>query len=1137
MNASVEIEDLDVRREVLDPARSFIVQAPAGSGKTELLIQRYLRLLLVVNQPEEIVAITFTRKAAAEMRKRILDSFQSAQQDMGDQSDQGSRARERWEIARKVLKRSDELGWRLTSNPARTRVQTIDSFCGRLVKQMPVLSRLGGHPEILEDAWPLYREATEKVLKILDEDVALAQEGSGDKHISESIVVLLGHLDNNLPRIRDLIAAMLAKRDQWQEHIFDMQSDKHNPNVDFKAKLEQNIVRHIESVLERTRAAIPGESTEDFCMVLRHVFLNLNMPTPDWAISDLPEGSLGDFLLWRKIANLCLTSAGTWRRTFTVREGFLAGSDYRWAKDQFESIICTFREVDQLQEYFHQIQRLPEPSYTPEEWSVLEVLPELLRRAYGELRLLFKERNQVDFVEISSAANHALGGEDDPTDLALYLDHRIQHILIDEYQDSSKGQQRLLEKLTAGWTDADGHSLFLVGDPMQSIYRFRDAEVGMFLQIWEDERLGQIPVNPRRITMNFRSDKALVTWVNDVFPEVFPAESDRNMGSVSFTLATAFQPHAAEYGVKLHAAVNGPMDEAQQVVGLISKIRASHPKDKIAVLVRSRSHLRRIVPALNQSNTPFQAVDTEKLGTNPAIQDLIALTRALHHEADRVAWLAVLRAPWCGLTLEDLLQLAGGKREQTLWHCMCDDSLVENLSQDGQERLLRVRTILKKAFVLEGRVSLRRWIEGVWINLGGPATLKLEDDLDNAETFFCELDEMDEGGYIRDRKAFFERIDALYAGVDRQSDDTLQIMTIHKAKGLEFDHVILPGLGNGGGKSSEQLFLWSETPDGLLVAPIKNPAQEATSRIYEFIQDYEKRRRDHEEGRLLYVALTRARKNMHLMMSFGGSKPPQGSMLAKLWPIKLVRNEYDRLAGKTETDAPNQEEQQADDESFQRIRRLTAEWCLPQPPGPVAWTPSFLFDHGEEDGDFQVIKFKWAGQTIKQVGTIVHRCLQQIATEGAEGWNAERIAKWQDYFRDSLRSVGVGSQDLEEAVDLVRTALTQTLQDSRGQWIVSSGHREAKCEFALSGTHHGSLVNIVIDRTFVDENGVRWIVDYKTSRRESGGIEAFLDDQVDRYRSQLEKYGHVMSSLDDRPIRAGLYFPLLKGWREWSIRE
>ena len=140
MSEAREVPDLAERRRALDPASSFIVQAPAGSGKTELLIQRCLVLLAIVERPEEIAAITFTRKAAAEMRSRIFAALADA------------RTRERpaqahhamtWDLARAVLERNDRLGWRLEENATRLRLQTIDSLCASLTRQMPVLARLG----------------------------------------------------------------------------------------------------------------------------------------------------------------------------------------------------------------------------------------------------------------------------------------------------------------------------------------------------------------------------------------------------------------------------------------------------------------------------------------------------------------------------------------------------------------------------------------------------------------------------------------------------------------------------------------------------------------------------------------------------------------------------------------------------------------------------------------------------------------------------------------------------------------------------------------------------------------------------------------------------------------------------------
>ncbi|MXZ80121.1 MAG: AAA family ATPase [Gammaproteobacteria bacterium] len=1131
------IDDREIRQEVLDPERSFIVQAPAGSGKTELLVRRYLRLLQGVSQPEEIVAITFTRKAAAEMRERILDSLKSAESDPGGERRQSLRDRERWLIARDVLRRSDELGWRLTGNPARTRIQTVDSFCSRLVRQMPVLSRLGGQPEIVEDATELYRQAAENLLAHLEDGRDQAEKDPGGENWSDSIGILLEHLDNNLPRIRELIVVMLGKRDQWQEYVVGMQRAKEDPDLDLRKILEDNVASQIESVLEKARAAFPDDSIRGFVRALNVAMENLEISDSGLPLEDLPGTGVDCLSLWQLIASLCLTGGGTWRKTLNKNQGFPPGEPGRLHKERFLKLLEGFSANESLRELLEQTMALPEPRYSEEDWTVLEVLPVLLQLAYANLRMLFKERNQVDFAEISFGAFNALGGEDEPTDLALYLDHRIRHILVDEYQDISNGQYRLLDRLTAGWTELDGHSLFLVGDPMQSIYRFRDAEVGLFIKTWNEKRLGQMPVEPRRITVNFRSDAALVEWVNRAFLLIFPADSDSHMGAVGFTPAKAFQSREEDCGTILHP-VGDDGHEADRVLEIISRIRESFPGDSVAILVRSRPHLREIIPLMVRSNTLFRAVEIEELNTDSMIQDLIALVRALHHEADRVAWLAVLRAPWCGLNLEDLLRLVGGNRHDTVWRCMTDSSLTATLSDDGRGRLERLCRVMQRAFELQGRMSLRRWVEGVWINLGGPATLKFGNDLVNAETFFDVLDEMDRGGDLRDRSVFYDRIGALYAGADVRADDTLQVMTIHKAKGLEFDHVILPGLSRRRRNPSGQLLLWSDTSDGLLVAPIKSPVQDSPAPIYEFIQNYERRRQDYEESRLLYVATTRARKQLHVMVSSGQPKPAKGSMLSKLWPV--VESEYSGQAGEAGPDSADDGRDAPgmnDGTAGVALRRLDSEWSLPKPPLPVDWSPSFLLDETDQEGEFGVIKFKWAGQTIKHVGTIVHRCLQQMAAEGIERWDAARISGWRGYFRDSLFSVGVGEDSIEEAGELVRLALTATLEDPKGRWIMSNEHGEAKSEYALSGICQGNLVNIVIDRTFVDRNGTRWIVDYKTSRHESGDVDDFLDNQQERYRDQMERYAEIMSSFETRPIRLGLYFPLLKGWREWGAPE
>ncbi len=160
-----QLVDNDARTKALAPDQSFIIQAPAGSGKTGLLIQRYLRLLSLVEAPEEIIAITFTRKAAAEMQGRILDALEMAASGIEPES---SHQKTSYELAVAALQRDQAQGWQLTQNPGRLRVQTIDSLCASLTRQMPILASLGTQPDTLEDAEPLYQQAAINTLAELE---------------------------------------------------------------------------------------------------------------------------------------------------------------------------------------------------------------------------------------------------------------------------------------------------------------------------------------------------------------------------------------------------------------------------------------------------------------------------------------------------------------------------------------------------------------------------------------------------------------------------------------------------------------------------------------------------------------------------------------------------------------------------------------------------------------------------------------------------------------------------------------------------------------------------------------------------------------------------------------------------------
>jgi ATP-dependent exoDNAse (exonuclease V) beta subunit len=1098
-----QVPDNAQRRDALDPQRSFIVQAPAGSGKTELLIQRYLRLLSTVDHPEEIIAITFTRKASGEMRERVLQALNDAQSGREPQSPHEALT---LELAGGALRRDRTLGWQLAENPSRLRIQTIDALCAGLTRQMPVLSRFGAQPDSVEDASLLYREAAQATLALVDEDAAVADD----------VESLLSHLDNDVSRIEGLLADMLARRDQWLRHLHRGEREE----------LESALQHARRRALQRLDSALPAAAVTELQAVAGYVLGNLGL------------GSFSaDAECWSRLAGAFLTADDGWRKRLTKDEGFPAGKPGQPWKARALELFAMLDAGDDFREALADMRRLPPERYSEGQWQALGAILRLLPYAVAQLKLVFQSRRQVDFTEVAQGALRALGEEGEPTDLALALDYRIRHLLIDEFQDTSISQNELVARLMAGWSDGDGRTLFAVGDPMQSIYRFREAEVGLFLRA-RAEGIGGITLHPVALASNFRSQAGIVEWVNAAFASVMPAAEDMVSGAVPYTASTAVREALPGAAVTVHALTGDDgMEEARRVAGIVSEAHREDPAATVAILVRSRGHLRHIVPQLKAAGLRFRAIDIEPLGQRPVVQDLLALTRALAHPGDRIAWLAVLRAPWCGLTLADLHVLAADAMPATLWDALCDEDRIAALSAGGRERALRLRGVLAECIEHRARKPLREQVAGAWYALGGPACVDSASALEDAETYFRYLDRHEDAGELPDRGAFEEGLEDLYAAADPAAGDGLQIMTIHKSKGLEFDVVILPGLARAPRGDDKKLFLWTEQPEAagaeeLLLAPI-HATEEDSDPIYDWIRRFHAHRQHLEDGRLLYVAATRARRRLHLFGSvkakldaegaMAAATPSSQSLLGKLWPV--VAPAFEAAV----RDHVPQEVRQAGVATIdQALHRLPAGWQLPAAPEAVQWNAPMDTARVQE-----ALEFSWAGETARHVGTVVHRWLQRIAEDGVACWDEQRVEAQRPALRAALAAQGVGDGELDDAVLRATRALANCIADGRGRWILGR-QLQARSEWRLTGVSGGQLASIVIDRSFVDDQDVRWIIDYKTSVHEGADIDAFLDNEHARYRGQLERYARMLHAGGERRIRLGLYFPLLGGWREWD---
>lgn len=1111
------IADAHERFRALNPQQSFIVQAPAGSGKTELLTQRFLVLLSIVSEPEEILAITFTKKSAAEMRARIINALQKATSKLAPT---GEHEKKTWELAHAVLNRNNQLKWNLLENPNRLQIQTIDSFNASLTRHLPLLSNMGGPIDIIDNPHFLYREAVNELLAHLEYQVDW----------SIHIETLLLHLDNDLSKLETLLINMLAKRDQWLPYLYC--SDQNT----LRAHLEEQLSSIISDTLLSLRNHFPKEYERELIILARFAAQNVSRTHPQSLIThclnlnSLPGTHPDDKIIWLGLAELLLTKSFEWRKRITEAEGFPAGSKLKNSEEK--NILMTLKQrmltlLEKLSGYndlnygLMELSSLPDHRYTEDQWKTLDALQWVLKIAVAQLRLIFQKEAKVDYTENAQAALMALGPDESPTDLALALDYKIQHILVDEFQDTSNTQYRLLEKLTLGWETEDGRTLFVVGDPMQSIYRFREAEVGLFIRA-RNHGIGHLKLTPLTLSVNFRSEPDIINWVNDHFDSIFPKFDDIASGAVSYSKSTTAKTSHSTELVHLHAFFETE-SYSEELVECIKQLK-NEKCYRVAILVRSRSHLNSLIPALKKAKLNFRAIDIDPLITRPVIQDLLSLARALLHPADRVAWLSILRAPWCALTLNDLLSIAGDKTKTILWEQMQSESLISQLSLEGQQRLIRFRDILRPKLFDRERSSLSLLVESTWFQLGGPACLTEESDLEDANSFFKLLQRMDSKNSLLNIDELNEEVEKLFSAPDNQADSSLQIMTIHSAKGLEFDAVILPQLERHPPPNKNELMLWMQRPlqedkTALLLAPIHAVGNDKDP-IYSYIKNQNMLKNDYETIRLLYVAATRAKKELHLFFNCevreNQPKSPSQCLLHKLWPT-IKNNVLEQFANSKK---PIQSIIQAEN-AIRQIKRLSLNWSSPL---NKINDEKMSFHH--KSSGFQIPSL-----TSQITGTLIHHILQQLSLNGITWWSEKNS---EVYIKNHLRQLGLVAHSIEECVGIVKRAIHNTLHDPKGQWILYP-HEDSKCELPLTLKMYDSVKQLVVDRTFIDTLGIRWIIDYKSTDFKGDNLSNFLNFEQKQHEKQLYDYYLAFQEIEKRPIKMGLYFPLIPAWHEWSI--
>jgi len=771
-----------------------------------------------------------------------------------------------------------------------------------------------------------------------------------------------------------------------------------------------------------------------------------------------------------------------------------------------------------------------------------------------------------------------------------------------------------------------------VGDPMQSIYFFRDADAVLFRRVKESglEIPGEQPLRFDSVALsaNFRTAPALVDRLNQAFGAVFaaddgsgvtffPARSARDGETAPaphFNLHLNFVPQNAQGQSSISDAPEGKeashAAQTAEIVALIQshqerleQARAQGGKYRIAVLGRARSALAPIAKALREAAIPFRAVDLEKLAACPEVLDVLALARALLNPMDRVAWLGVLRAPWCGLTLDSLHRLTSAD-----YRALRDRPVPELLAErlpllDEEERRAAQRVLgaLNTAPMLRAAqpgVSLGTWLEQVWLRLGG-ADCVAGAGLANLDLLWNCLDRLpgDEQDLLG--PALDAALDKLTAQPDpaASAECGVQLMTIHKSKGLEFEVVIVPDLQACGGKTGHKMLSWLERglPDAdesgeiteFLIAPFQPKGEERGS-AKTWVDRVYRQREEQEMRRILYVAATRAREQLHLFarpackVESNGTltlQTPVNSLLATAWPAleDEVRARFaDWMATQAKTDAPEEqviERIAAAGESNllvmppparpTHLRRLPPDYrpapgetLAQQTTGSAAAdmlrAPSFSRPFAERVGSHEpqpvippLYSRHQGGLISRSLGIAVHTLLEELTRLRVTlDWEPAQTAleRLAPRIAAQIRAAGI---EPVHAANIAAQAFRHALNASHdpvGQWILSP-HADAASEASWAGVVAGSVRTVRVDRVFragltpeAEGEDCWWIIDYKTAHAEDAEPAAALPSLRRIFAPQVEAYATVLRKLHGRSVRihAGLYYPRMLQFDWWE---
>jgi ATP-dependent helicase/nuclease subunit A len=1053
-----EAIDDPVRAEVIDDPSSFIISAPAGSGKTTVLAKRIIKRLLEVNDPNEIIALTFTKKAANEMRDKVQEVLEGKYNDFAGPF-----------IQKELNKHSKKNNWD-DNYIDNLKIMTLDSLAFQILQKEPLLSKcpkVEGLSEHLDD---LYEIAVNEVIK-----------EPQNYHDVEKVLL---YLNVNHQTIVNEFVEMIKKRDQWLPHLIELLKLNDNEIEEFyTSSYLKEMSQRIDEVYKLF--------TDSEIKELRAIYIELkSKKTPELQQQFDPKNAES----WKDLLSLIYTKEHTIRAKF--KGEILEKISKIFNKNINEiSILKDFNNVlneDNIKDIF----------------PIIPALFRLLRLMYAELKIVLKEKNQIDFNEVQLTAIDVLK----KSPIEVVLGHDVSHILVDEFQDTNDSQLEFIERLINNFPNDPNKSMLVVGDPMQSIYRFRKAEVKHFINARRDG-IGGLKLKDKQLESNFRSCKKIIDWCNLNMPMIFPQENP-DKGAVPY-LPFRYGNHKVKGdGVSTHYLQTNTFTkssffraEAKFVVEKIKLLRKEKPGLKIAILTRTRLTVKEILREMQLKEIPFEAIGIDQVKDQQIYQDIMSLTKALYSLDDKTHWIAILRAPWCGLDLKSLALLFEYNHDKNAWDIINDPNIANKLDENNKKRLYFLRDVIARTIEYRGRVSHRFFIESVWRMLMGDKCLRDNDDLEHIDTFLDLIDECSNSLSINFNK--LDKVtDDIYITSNANDINPVVVSTIHAAKGLEYECVILPNLNRRVKPDEKPLILL----DGDNLISIKNN-NERTENLFDYNWKKERTRIKNEQIRLLYVAITRAKKECHLIFSINEKKIEEedeeiiikehtitkskddpniegNSLLSILWPIVK-----DKEIIKIKAENPSE-----NDTSIPELRRLKIEHYYQQ----IKAHPS---------APQHEIKKNYQNNIHTFTGILIHKYYKLII-KNQEDIN-EILSNKLDFIMAYFNDYSFKPNEIKEAEKVITSSLNSLRNSKDGKWIYQL-YQEDIMEAEYLFDEENSYEKRIPDRTFIHDKK-RWIVDYKVVFKAKN-----LNLEAKEHIAQLKEYEKLFD--DKYQIQKAIYF-------------